>query len=99
MDSISQTFNGLQAAIKRNEERTELAALSISFHAKIRSITYSSQSSLQADKVFLNDDEAFNKMTGIFEAPINGTYIFVANLVPSPFSRRKTRLLAQLAKA
>nr|KAG5690539.1 hypothetical protein BaRGS_014672 [Batillaria attramentaria] len=83
MDSIVQTFNRLQAAVERSEKRTELAGKSIGFHAAIKSTTYSSQAFMTADEVILNDDEAFDATTGTFTAPINGTYIFVANLVPS----------------
>nr|KAG5688066.1 hypothetical protein BaRGS_017820 [Batillaria attramentaria] len=66
-----------------------LAAKSVSFHAWINNKLYKARDTLTTSRTFNNDGNAYNEASGVFTVPVNGTYIFLANVMVQSDSPRK----------
>ncbi|KAK7481437.1 hypothetical protein BaRGS_00027288 [Batillaria attramentaria] len=64
----------------------------VSFHALLTPREYHVNETLAPSHIYLNDGNAFDASTGVFTAPLNGTYIFIANIATSLLSNRTMEL-------
>nr|KAG5695384.1 hypothetical protein BaRGS_033597 [Batillaria attramentaria] len=71
----------LDANVTSLTSKLESAAKSVSFHAFLHGGPYSGGDNLTARTVYTNDGGAFSPSTGVFTAPVSGTYIFILNLM------------------
>lgn len=59
---------------------SDVARLQVGFHASLgKETTLSDGDRLQSFSVVSNDGQAFNRISGEFTAPVNGTYFFVGS--------------------
>ncbi|KAK7090111.1 uncharacterized protein [Littorina saxatilis] len=71
-------INALQNTTETLKARLDTATLRVSFHAKLTSF-FTGYGTLTPFTVITNEGDAFSGTTGIFTAPRNGTYFFVAS--------------------
>ena len=58
---------------------SEAATVRVSFHARLTSTLVNFMGRLQPFTITNNEGDAFNGSTGIFTAPVNGTYFFAGS--------------------
>ncbi|XP_070182624.1 uncharacterized protein [Littorina saxatilis] len=71
-------INALQNTTETLTARLDTATLRVSFHARLTS-SFTCSGTLTPFTVITNEGDAFSGTTGIFTAPRNGTYFFVAS--------------------
>ncbi|KAK7109595.1 uncharacterized protein [Littorina saxatilis] len=78
LDSVKRQNSLLQKTTASLEARLATATLRVSFHAMLAS-TFTGIGTLKPFTVITNDGGAFNGTSGIFTAPRNGTFFFLAS--------------------
>eukprot|EP00916_Digyalum_oweni_P002101 GHVL01003916.1.p1 GENE.GHVL01003916.1~~GHVL01003916.1.p1 ORF type:complete len:410 (+),score=18.93 GHVL01003916.1:115-1344(+) len=76
--NVSAENARLQTELDALKTRLDTATLRVSFHAMLTS-TFTGTGTLTPFTVITNEGDAFSGTTGIFTAPRNGTYFFVAS--------------------
>nr|KAG5687115.1 hypothetical protein BaRGS_008662 [Batillaria attramentaria] len=80
LESLKQENANLKTDLT---SRLNVADKSISFHVRVKYQPFGSGAVLKAGEVLTNNGDAYDVTSGIFTAPVNGTYIFLASIAVS----------------